>query len=73
MLYFWEAVKPIWTASDMPTGSTQATTKVAQSKQASKVFLARKLAAELIQTGFHLKLWTVIELVAEPGLTTLNF
>ena len=58
---------------DTTTDSIQATTKDAQSNQVSKVSPAKKPVAVLTHTDSHSKLWMVTELVADQGLTTLNF
>merc|ERR1712156_524172 len=53
--------------------STQPLMPDAQSKLESKEFLVKNLAAVVIQTDSHSKLWMVTELAADPELTTPNF
>merc|ERR1711988_67397 len=53
--------------------SIQLLMKDAQSNQASKECLAKRLVVVLTQTGSHTKHWMVIELVAVPELTIPNF
>ena len=52
--------------------STQPPMPDAQSKLVSKVFPEKNLAAAVIQTDSHSKLWTVTELAVDQGLTTPN-
>jgi hypothetical protein len=74
-LFFFQDPKSITTPTDTTVSvySIPATTKVAQSKPASKVFPAKNLAAALTHTDFHTKLLTVTEPVAVPEPTTLSF
>merc|ERR1712156_16493 len=53
--------------------STQPPMPDAQLKLESKEFLVKNLAAVVIQTDPHSKLWMVTELAADPELTTPNF
>merc|ERR1712046_282882 len=62
------------TPTDTTTAiSTQPPMPDAQSKLESKEFLVKNLAAVVIQTDSHSKLWMVTELAADPELTTPNF
>merc|ERR1711920_498857 len=53
--------------------STQPPMPDAQSKLVSKVSPEKNLAAVVIQTDSHSKLWMVTELAADPEPTTPNF
>ena len=68
----WAVARLIWRNLVMLTVSTRTTMPVAQLNQVSKEFPEKRLAVELIQTGFHLKLWMATERAVELELTTLN-